>query len=187
MTTWPIFLLEIVINLLAGGSLLWMSAMILIPLWRAKKIRHPASTIGVLLGACSLHFIVEIGDLTFDRSLSSTLLGVADIAICAVLLFVSLLYLRWRLGSTRDLGFMLFEDETRRIQQAAEINDDVIQSLVATLMALDLGEVERARASLRSGLDSASRITNQLSQGPVLPGLLIRRRPARPPLPTTNP
>lgn len=75
-------------------------------------------------------------------------------------------------------GAQLFEDLRKREQQALELNDSVLQGLVVSKMALDLDDVDRARAALDSSIESASRIITNLLGDEHFNIKLLRSAPA---------
>ncbi|MEO9322647.1 hypothetical protein ABFT23_04100 [Nocardioides sp. C4-1] len=75
-------------------------------------------------------------------------------------------------------GAQLFEDLRKREQQALELNDSVLQGLVVSKMALDLGDVDKARAALDASIESASRIITNLLGSEHFSIKLLRSAPA---------
>lgn len=75
-------------------------------------------------------------------------------------------------------GAQLFDDLRKREQQALELNDSVLQGLVVSKMALDLDDVDRARAALDSSIESASRIITNLLGDEHFNIKLLRSAPA---------
>ena len=76
----------------------------------------------------------------------------------------------------------LAEEATRRERQrvAAEVNDTIVQGLVAAEMALDLGEVEYARSLVASTSSHARDWIGQLAgDQQLMPGMAVRSTPAR--------
>ena len=69
--------------------------------------------------------------------------------------------LRRNYGSLMQ-GAQLFQDLRQREQQALELNDAVLQSLVVAKMALDLDQPAKANEALTSSISSASRIITEL-------------------------
>ena len=59
-------------------------------------------------------------------------------------------------------GAQLFEDMRTREQQALEINDGILQGLVVTKMALDLGERDTAQEALDRSIAAASAMVSDL-------------------------
>ncbi len=67
-----------------------------------------------------------------------------------------------------------------RQRMAAEVNDTIVQGLVAAEMALDLGQVDYARSLVASTSSHARDWIGQLAGGQQLePGMAVRRTPAR--------
>lgn len=85
--------------------------------------------------------------------------------------------LRRNYGSLME-GAQLFEDLRKREQQALEINDSILQGLVVSKMALDLDDVDRARAALDVSIQSASRIITNLLGSEHFTNTLLRSEPA---------
>lgn len=74
-----------------------------------------------------------------------------------------------------------------RQRQALEVNDNVVQSLVAARWALGAGEVDRVEAFVESALDAATKIVRADLQDlkkdqPPKPGDFVRARPATHPV-----
>lgn len=73
----------------------------------------------------------------------------------------------------------LAEELRRRMQQAMEINDNVIQGLTAAQLALDLERIELTSAVLAQTMLGARKIISDLiARTELSPGALIRERPA---------
>ncbi len=75
-------------------------------------------------------------------------------------------------------GAQLFEDLRKREQQALELNDSVLQGLVVSKMALDLNDVDKAKAALGTSIESASRIITNLLGSEHFAIQLLRSAPA---------
>ncbi len=94
-------------------------------------------------------------------------------------------------------GAQLFSDLRQREQQALELNDSVLQSIVVAQMALDLDDTETARTALAGSIASASEIITDLLGSEHHSVALLRSRaattrlvdpePQSPPPPTTAP
>lgn len=89
-------------------------------------------------------------------------------------------------------GAKLFEDLQERAREAAEINDGVVQGIVAAQLARRLGRHEEADAVLEGTLTSArdlvSRLLAEASAGAGQDaGDFVRSRAAHVPLPRTTP
>ena len=77
----------------------------------------------------------------------------------------------------RDISDRRRAEEARRAQ-ALELNDDVVQGLVAAQYAFELGRAEEAERSVRATLAAARRIVADLfGSQPPRPGDLQRSRP----------
>lgn len=71
------------------------------------------------------------------------------------------------------------EQRSERQRVAHEVNDTIVQGLVTAEMALDLGQVERAREIVALVSDHARRWIGELAEGEELaPGAAVRRTPA---------
>lgn len=66
-----------------------------------------------------------------------------------------------------------------RQRVAAEVNDTIVQGLVAAEMALDLGQVEHARDLVASTSNHARAWIGELAGGPFEPGMAVRSAPPR--------
>ena len=64
-------------------------------------------------------------------------------------------------------GAQLFQDLRAREQQALELNDTVLQGLVVARMSLEVGDEERALASIDATITSASAIITDLLGQPA--------------------
>jgi PAS domain S-box-containing protein len=75
----------------------------------------------------------------------------------------------------------LADEVTRSERQrvAAEVNDTIVQGLVAAEMALDLGKVEYARGLVASTSSQARSWIGELAGKRFEPGMAVRRTPAR--------
>jgi PAS domain S-box-containing protein len=85
--------------------------------------------------------------------------------------------------TTQKLFEQQLAAEVARIERqrvAAEVNDTIVQGLVAAEMALDLGQVEYARSLVASTSSHARHWIGELAGGRQLaPGMAVRRTPAR--------
>lgn len=71
------------------------------------------------------------------------------------------------------------EQRSERQRVAHEVNDTIVQGLVAAEMALDLGQVERAREVVALVSDHARQWIGELAGGEeISPGAAVRRSPA---------
>lgn len=76
----------------------------------------------------------------------------------------------------------LADQTAARLRYAREVNDSIVQVLVAAEMAADLGHAEQSRSMLEAASRAARAwIGEQLRDfGPLQPGSLVRERPADP-------
>jgi PAS domain S-box-containing protein len=84
--------------------------------------------------------------------------------------------------TTQKLVEQQMADEAARAERravAAEVNDTIVQGLVAAEMALDLGEVEYARGLIASTSTQARNWIGELAGKKFEPGMAVRRAPAR--------
>ncbi len=74
---------------------------------------------------------------------------------------------------------------TRELRHAREMNDDVVQAVVAAEMALDMGRVEDAQRLLADASRRARRWVGEMlrAAGPTRDGDLVRTYPSSAPLP----
>lgn len=63
-------------------------------------------------------------------------------------------------------------------QVARDVNDTIVQGLVAAEMALDLGDAERARELVSRASSRARRWIGELLDSELQPGMAVRRSPA---------
>ncbi len=91
----------------------------------------------------------------------------------------------WSIRSTYRAvlhGPKLFEDQRERQRQALELNDRVVQGLTAAQYAIEVGDSERAQASLTATLASARGIISDLLDDATAkdfrPGDLVRNQAA---------
>ena len=76
--------------------------------------------------------------------------------------------------------------QAERQRVAAEVNDTIVQGLVAAEMALDLGQIDYARSLVASTSRHARSWIGQLAGNQALqPGMAVRSAPARQPLEET--
>jgi PAS domain S-box-containing protein len=84
--------------------------------------------------------------------------------------------------TTQKLFEKQLADEVARAERqqvAAEVNDTIVQGLVAAEMALDLGEVEYARGLIASTSNQARNWIGELAGNRFEPGMAVRRTPAK--------
>jgi PAS domain S-box-containing protein len=80
-----------------------------------------------------------------------------------------------------ELNAERLKDMESRHQQALELNDEIIQGLAATKLALELHEMGKAMNLLQSTMEAARGIVSGLlRRSDIAPGDLIRTRPASP-------
>jgi Cache domain len=100
---------------------------------------------------------------------NSTLLLTAALAI-AVTICGALLY---RVNRARDRALQQLSDATERRRIAREMNDTIVQDLVAAEASYDLGETDHSRSLLRTASRHARHWVGHLltEDGPVRPGV----------------
>lgn len=170
MSSWHVGL---VCNAVIMVAYLGISLAIIVPLARSHQLRsNPlgAATAAIFLtcavhhGAHSVHMLLP--SLGFDdpQGLAMRTAWGWPLAIWDVVGAVVGVYywtLRRNYGSLMQ-GAQLFQDLRQREQQALELNDAVLQSLVVAKMALDLDQPAKANEALTSSIASASRIITGL-------------------------
>ncbi len=183
--TWQI---GMVANTVIGVAYLFISLAIIIPLVKSNQLRSnplAAATAAIFLtcavhhGSHAVHMLLP-AFVSDDQGLSMRAAWGWPLATWDVVgALVATYYwtLRRNYGALIK-GAALFEDMRRREQQALEINDSVLQGLVVSKMALDLGDSERAVASLDASIASASRIITDLLGSENFNIKLLRSAPA---------
>ena len=80
-------------------------------------------------------------------------------------------------------GSTLFEDHRQRQREALEINDTIVQGLVAAQLALAAGREAELRTALDGSLSAARRVVDRLlasgAEDGALEGQFVREAPAR--------
>lgn len=184
--TWQI---SMAANGVIGLAYLLITIAIVVPLARSNQLRtNPlgAATAAIFL-TCAVHHGTHAVHMLMPAFIEGDERGLAmraawgwpltiwDLVGAAVAVYYW--SLRRTYGSLME-GAQLFEDLRRREQQALEINDSVLQGLVVSKMALDLDDVDKARAALDSSIDSASRIITNLLGSRHFDTQLLRSDPA---------
>ncbi|MGA8258329.1 MAG: hypothetical protein WB767_17305 [Nocardioides sp.] len=184
--TWQIAL---VANAIIMMAYLLISLAIVIPLAKSNQLRtNPlGGATAAIFFTCAVHHGTHAVHMAMpwfvdgdDRGVAmrqawSWPLTVWDIVGAAVAVYYWTL--RRNYGSLME-GAQLFEDMRKREQQALELNDSVLQGLVVSKMALDLDEIDKARAALDTSIESASRIITDLLGNERFNIELLRSAPA---------
>ena len=183
--TWQI---GMVANGIIAVAYLLIALAIVVPLARSNQLRtNPlgAATAAIFF-TCSVHHgthavhmllpaFVDDPQGIYMRKAWGWPLTVWDIVGAAVAVY----YWTLRRGySSLMEGAALFEDLRKREQQALELNDTVLQGLVVSKMALDLGDTQKAEAALATSIESASRIITNLLGSEHFSIKLLRSAPA---------
>lgn len=186
MSSWQI---AVVSNAVIGVSYLLIALAIVVPLARSNQLRtNPLGsataaiffTCAVQHGSHAVHMLLPSLGVDDARGLAmraawSWPLSLWDLAAMGVALYY------WSLRrnySSLMQGAQLFEDMRKREQQALELNDSVLQGLVVSKMALELGDADRAQAALESSIESASRIITDLLGSDDSRVVMLRGAPA---------
>ncbi len=175
-------------NAVIAVAYLFIAAAIVLPLARSNQLRsNPlgAATAAIFF-TCAVHhgshavhmllpaFTSDVQGLSM-RDAWGWPLAIWDIIGALVALYYW--SLRRNYGALME-GAALFEDLRLREQQALELNDSVLQGLVVSKMALDLGDPEKASAALDTSIASASRIITNLLGSEHFSIQLLRSAPA---------
>lgn len=135
----------------------------------------PRAQLFLLLLTCACYiFAVSVGHPPADVAVVVTRLG-----ILGVITFISSFLSRELLRS--ETTIVRLEEERRRHEQAAEINDNIVQGLVVAKYALEMGDPERAHVAVQSTLDAATELVSDLAGDrfpSIGPGDLVRSRAA---------
>lgn len=183
--TWQIGMIA---NAVIGVAYLFIAGAIVVPLARSNQLRsNPlgAATAAIFF-TCAVHhgshavhmFLPAI--VSDDQGLSMRAAWGWPLAIWDIIgALVAIYYwtLRRNYGALME-GAALFEDLRKREQQALELNDSVLQGLVVSKMALDLGDADKAAAALDTSIASASRIITNLLGSEHFSIQLLRSSPA---------
>ncbi|WP_148612076.1 hypothetical protein [Nocardioides rubriscoriae] len=184
--TWQI---GMVANAVIAVAYLLICLAIVVPLARSNQLRtNPlGAATGAIFLTCTIHHgshAVHMLVPTFfdgdDRGLAMRAAWGWPLALWDVVgALVAVYYwsLRRHYGAPADRA-QLFSDIREREQQALELNDSVLQGLVVSKMALDLDDVDKARAALGASIDSASRIITNLLGDEQFRIRLLRSDPA---------
>ncbi len=162
-----------VANAFIAVAYLLICLAIVVPLARSHQLR--TNPLGAATGAIFLTCTVHHGTHAVHMLLPSLLDGddqglamrsawgwpLAVWDVVGALVAVYYWTLRRNYGSLTE-GAKLFDDLRQREQQALELNDAVLQGMVVSKLALDLGDVDKAKATLGASIESASRIITHL-------------------------
>ena len=162
-----------VANAFIAVAYLLICLAIVVPLARSHQLR--TNPLGAATGAIFLTCTVHHGTHAVHMLLPSLLDGddqglamrsawgwpLAVWDVVGALVAVYYWTLRRNYGSLTE-GAKLFDDLRQREQQALELNDAVLQGMVVSKLALDLGDVDKAQATLGASIESASRIITHL-------------------------
>ncbi|WP_323791483.1 hypothetical protein [Nocardioides sp.] len=175
-------------NAVIAVAYFFISAAIVLPLARSNQLRsNPlgAATAAIFFtcavhhGSHAVHMLLPAFT-SDDQGLSMRAAWGWPLAIWDIIgALVALYYwsLRRNYGALME-GAALFEDLRLREQQALELNDSVLQGLVVSKMALDLGDPEKATLALDTSIASASRIITNLLGSEQMDIKLLRSAPA---------
>jgi hypothetical protein len=182
-------------NAVIAASYCWIAVIIGRGLLRGNEWRrnHLALTTMGIFTTCSighaLHLVYLVGTTaessgTRDMAgLHSSLWSLALADLFTAVIGVAFLFQRLRDPATAP-GNQMYEDLRERRQAALDLNDDIIQGLVVTKMAIEMGDTEEAVLCVDRTLASSRHMVGQLlhaNHGPRLePGDLRRRRPSDP-------
>jgi len=184
--TWQI---GMVANAVIGIAYLLICLAIIVPLAKSNQLRsNPlgAATAAIFL-TCAVHHGTHAAHMLLPSFVDGDVRGLAmreawgwpltiwDLVGAAVAVYYWTL--RRNYSSLME-GAQLFEDLRKREQQALELNDSVLQGLVVSKMALDLDDVDKARAALSTSIESASRIITNLLGSEHFAIQLLRSAPA---------
>ncbi len=169
-----------------------------VPLARDRQLRsNPlgAATAAIFLtcavhhGAHSVHLLLPAFGLDNEQGLAMRVAWGWPLAIWDVLgAVVGAYYWSIRRNYAPLMhGAQLFNDLRQREQQALELNDSVLQSLVVAKMALDLDDTVKAREALTRSISSASEIITNLLGSEHTTNVLLRSQPANVQQPPTVP
>ena len=181
-------------NLVVALAYLAIAVAIIVPLARGRQLG--SNRLGTATAAIFVTSAIFHGGLTVQTLLPNIGLDTNDglglrqafgwhlVASGALTAGVGVYY--WTLRRTYSSmvhGAKLFDDLRERQRRALEINDDIVQGLVAAQLALRLGEQEQSEEALVATLAASRRIITDLlgetaSEARLGPGDLRRRAPA---------
>lgn len=190
MHAWEIAALA---NAITAVAYLGISRAIIMPLARAQEIRTNklGSATALIFFTCAVHHgghAVHSLLPTFHQDLST---GEAmrksfdwwTVGWDSFTAAVGVYYWTLRRSYGRLLeGAKLFEDHRQRQREALEINDTIVQGLVAAQLALGAGQEEALRAALDGSLSAARRVVDRLlaaAADETADGRFVRETPAR--------
>jgi len=185
-----------VADLVIAISYLGIAAAILTPMVRTRQLRTNrlgVATAGIFL-TCAVHHAGHVIHMTLpafglDQAGGHALRAAFDwpwvvYDFVGAAIAVHYWSLRRNYGAMMH-GAKLFDDLRERQRQAVELNDNVVQGLVAAQLALSLDEREMGAAAVADTLAKARAIITDLlgdagSELELGPGDLVRARPAGP-------
>jgi hypothetical protein len=163
----------LVSNAIVAVAYLLIAAAITVPLVRSGQLRtNPlgAATAAIFFtcavhhGGHSVHMLLPYAGVESARGLAMRSSFDWEMATWDVITATIGVYY-WTLRRTYAplmRGAKLFEDMRQREQQALELNDNVLQGLVVTRMALELDQPAKAREALESAIGAASHMITDL-------------------------
>jgi len=195
METTPLWWqLGAVANLVIAISYLGIAGAILAPLVRTRQVRtnRLGTATAFIFLTCAVHHGGQVLWMTLPGIGVGNVSGHAMRAAFAWPMVVydfvgaALAVHYWSLRRTSGSlmhGAKLFDDLKERQRQAVELNDDVVQGLVAAQLALSLDEREMAAEAVADTLARARSIITELlgeagSELELGPGDLVRGQPA---------
>lgn len=143
------------------------------PLVRSGQLRsNPmgAATAAIFLtcavhhGAHTVHMLMPLAGIDLEKGLAMRAAWGPELAVWDLVgAAVGVYYWSLRGGfRTEDSSPQLFQDQREREQRALELNDAVLQGMVAARMALDLGQQRRGLAALDESISAASEMITEL-------------------------
>jgi hypothetical protein len=177
-------------NLLTGFTYLLIAWLITAPLKRTGQLSLRANPLGIALALVFLtgalrslwsagNLLLPVVGIESARSLSlrAALTG-GSVALPFLTAAAGVLYLTMRLRATSRDEAALFPDLAARRQRALEINDNIVQGLLAARELDALGEHDEARVTAELALEQAQRMMGDLldeaGDGELRPGDLRR-------------
>lgn len=166
-----------------GAHVMFAAALALLTLYRSWTVQAFAVSYLAfyyfVLGSASPDLIFPDGTEQVTAMRDGAILFVAS--VCASLPGVLAWYLTARSAADAEALRMALSRASLREQQAAELNDTVVQDLVTALYAHEEDDPVAAADSTRRALDSARTIVSSLMSPeiPPEPGVLVRDTPAQ--------